>query len=174
MTSILSFSNASIAQESARLKQSTLVDLLVDRLGKPDERRDWRGVSLDYQLKDGRIFTITTNEDGSTWAGLKFNMAANVNKKVELVGTYLGPGKEANCLYTLDSQAVFLNLVEHGGTFPDGLNIGDQIEVVGTLRYRLGSTSKRTDIAAASALYHMDDAVVHFAANCKTLSRTKQ
>ena len=162
------------AEDVAPKQSDETVALLQQRLGKPDGREDWHGTALDYKLADGRTLTVSVTDDGTIWGGLKTALAANVSKTVTLLGTYLGPGKEANFIYTRDGQTVYLDLVDHGGTFPKDLEIGDPVVVVGTLQFRESGPAKRADVASAPSLFHIDDARVTIDSQYESKSRTKR
>ena len=162
------------ADDSAPKNSNDIVALLQQRLGKPDGRKDWHGTALDYKLADGRTFTVSVADGGTIWGGLKTALAASVSKTVTLSGTYLGPGKEANFIYTRDCQTVYLDLVDRGGTFPKDLEIGDPIVVVGTLRFRDTKPANRTDVTSVPSLFHIDDAQVTIDEFYESKARTKR
>ncbi len=162
------------AEDSALKKSDETVALLQQRLGKPDGRRDWHGTALDYKLADGRTLTVSVADDGTIWGGVKTALAANVSKTVTLSGTYLGPGKEANFIYTRDGQTVYLDLVDHGGTFAKDLEIGDPVVVVGTLQFRESRPENRADVSSVPSLFHIDDAQVTIDASYESKARTKR
>ncbi len=145
------------AQESVHGHSKLTVELLLKKFGEPDQRRDWAGTNLDYKLENGQIFTISVSEEDHVWAGLKLDLNSKVGRKTFIRGKYLGPGKEASYVKTDDGQAVYLNLRRSGGTYPQGLAFGDMVTVVGTLEFRPGTSSDRSDVSTIPPLFHIDD-----------------
>lgn len=147
-------------EETQATEKVALAEQLIQKLGKPDASREWNATALDYQLKDGNIFTITITDGEKIWAGLKIDLKKNIGKRVTLSGVYSGPGKAANYIHTRDSQAVYINLEKQGGEFPDDLQFGDRIVLVGTLEFYPGQDSGTPFATSSPACFHIDDAAI--------------
>ena len=172
--SLLRCSSIVEAQEKDTASKLQLVDLLIDKFGKPTGREEWKSTTIDYKLGDGRIFTINISKSKILWSGIKTELQDHVDRVIALQGTYRGPGKYSSELETLDGQSIDLAIDRiQKVSVPSGLKYGDRIIASGILRYKKGRivSSENYDVSDLPDRYYFEKTILRFDNSAEEIER---